>query len=244
MPSERDRGQPQARRPSLGALVEARHAVVRERDPARPRAGPASPSSEKRRSVPRSSVSSPASRRRWSAELRVLTGCQHHPQLAAATRRGTRSSHASASTERKLVQVVDHEHDRLLQRARGRPAAARPPPRPGRSAPGRPARRPSSTAPASASMTAQPEPLRVPLAALDRHPCHPVREPRRLDPRAQQHGLAAAGRRADEHHPARARARQPLEQGRPLHHPSPGDARERARPAGIPLSITRGMSGG
>ena len=62
----------------------------------------------------------------------------------------------------------------------------------------------------------EPEALCVALSALDRDPSHLILQARRLDPRAQQYRLTAPGRRTHQHHPARLRRRQTLEQGVPL----------------------------
>ena len=62
----------------------------------------------------------------------------------------------------------------------------------------------------------QPEPLRVMLVALDRHPADPIFQPRGLDPGAYEHRLAAPGGRTDERHPAGRGGGEAIEQ-----HPAP-----------------------
>ena len=235
MPGERDRGQPQARRPSLRALVEARQRRhPRARSP-RPRAGPSSRPAEKRRSVPRSSVSSPASRRRCRASCGVLAGCQHDAQRRAASAARNRSSHAQRVDRAKLVQVVDHQHGRLLQRAEvgqqlldhrlaleGRRridplAPTRPLRRARRSRSARTAARPARPARPTPSPPGPRAPSpRSTSAAGPSCRCRPARRPAPPRPR---------------------RARQPLEQPAAMDHPSSGNDRRRAGLAGWDPSL-------
>jgi hypothetical protein len=67
----------------------------------------------------------------------------------------------------------------------------------------------------------QPEPLAVALAALDRHPRRPLPEPGRVQPRADKHRLAASRRPAHHDDAAGRRGRQALEQLRTLDQPPP-----------------------
>jgi hypothetical protein len=67
----------------------------------------------------------------------------------------------------------------------------------------------------------QPEALRVQLAALLRHPRGPIADTRLIEPRTEHDGLPAAGRRRDKRHAAPSTGREPLEQG------FPGDHRRR-----------------
>ena len=103
----------------------------------------------------------------------------------------------------QLVQIVDDEHDGLVERLELRDRGAAP------------TRSPSNVRrwrellhePVAADRGAQPlddrqpEALGVAFVALDRHPGRSCAEPRLVDPRAEQHGLPAAGRRRDERHP-------------------------------------------
>ena len=65
----------------------------------------------------------------------------------------------------------------------------------------------------------EPEALCIALAGLEPNPGDPLAEAPRLDPRAQQHRLAAPGGAADEHHPAGRGRREPLEQRLAADHP-------------------------
>ena len=178
MPGERDRRQPQPGRPALRALVEPRRRRRRTARPRLPASSACVSASEKRRSAPRISVSSPGQPQAMQAEARVLARGQHDAQPWRAAGPGTRSSQRSASAERSscrssITSTAGSSSDarsdsscsttRLAAEARRRRRPARPPP---------------PTAAASASITRQPEPLRVLLAALDRHPRDAVRAAR------------------------------------------------------------------
>ena len=138
-----------------------------------------------------------------------LVGGAHHQQLQLAAR----------LVRPQLVQVIDHQPDPVRQRRQvlQQPLGDHPPVqvRRRRQSPhqrrtwGRLAQRVSHR---------QPEPLRIPLAALDRHPRGPLRQARRADPRPQQGRLAAARRRRHHGHPGRRP--EPLEQPGSGHDPS------------------------
>ena len=144
------------------------------------------------------------------AERGIRTRHQHDPRLCRQP--------SEEQLERRqrvgrleLVQVVDHQHDRPLERLqiRQQPFDDELAAQAGsRADSGH--RRIAADRSASASIDGQPEPLPVALAALDRHPCRPIAEPGRLQPRADQHRLAAPRRAAHHGHAARRRGRQPL----------------------------------
>ena len=135
------------------------------------------------------------------AERRLLARREHDPQL----RRQPREQHLQPG-ERvfrvELVQVVDHQHERLLEplqlgqepldHHRAREARRRADPLDDLVA-GRVGERVDHV---------KPEPLRVTLAALDRDPRDGL--VRLRGPRPQQHGLPASRRCADERHRARS----------------------------------------
>ena len=112
----------------------------------------------------------------------------------------------------ELVQVVDHEHDRLVQRPqlRQQPLHHHLALKGGR-------RADALHEPRAAHGTGerlddrQPEPLRVALPALDGRPRHAAPADG-IGPRAQERGLAAARRRAHHDDAARTGVRQEMEQ--------------------------------
>ena len=154
MPGERDRRQPQAGGPSLGALVQQRQPPRRR---ARPRTPPAAPAPRRARSAgraSRSSVSSPASRSRCSPSRGLLARGQHDAQPRRAGGRGSARATLSASAERSscrssITSTTGSSSDR------GPTAAARPPPRRWKAGDGLDALHEPAppTAPASASTT-------------------------------------------------------------------------------------------
>ena len=215
MAGERERGQPQPGRPALGPRVEQ---AQRPRPRARSRTRSSSSrvsSSVKRRSAARTSVSWPARRRRCSPSCGSW-------RVASTTRSSGRPAGEQALELRErlgraqLVQVVDHEHDRLVQRAELGDQALD-----DRVAVELRRRRELLDEPVRAGGGAQlldhrePEPLRVALAALDRHPGDAIAEAGVVDPRPKQDGLAAPGRRRDQRHATRHAGREPLEQRSP-----------------------------
>ena len=109
------RSPPGADRPAIPRCVRAaprrRRPTARSRSPG---AGARVSSSEKRRSGPRSSVSSPASLQAVQAERRLLARREHDAQL----RRQPREQQLQPGQRVvgvELVQVVDHQHERLLE---------------------------------------------------------------------------------------------------------------------------------
>ena len=146
------------------------------------------------------------------AERRLLAGREHDPQLC----RQPREQHLQPG-ERvvgvELVQVIDHQVERLLEplelaeesldHRRAREARRRADPLDDVVA-GRIGERVDHV---------EPEPLRVTLATLDGDPGDG--RVRVRGPGAQEHGLPAPGRRADERHRARSGCRQALEENGP-----------------------------
>lgn len=193
-PCERDRGEPQAGGPALGPLVQQRHAGVRELD--------AGGAEELARLLHgEAQIVGPqlgqlaGQAEPVKAELWLLAGRERDVEL--------RRRSLDQPLERRervvraeLVQVVDHEQRRGVQQ---REVAEQPLERRvavhGRC---RLDALDQVVGTRERIVHGEPEPLAVALVALDRDPRDAVRRPGRLDPRAQQHGLAAPGRRADE----------------------------------------------
>ena len=186
-------------------------------------------SSEKRRSGVADLRQSARQPQPMQPEARILARGQHHPQL-----RGQPGQEELEQPQRfrraQLVQIVDHQYDRLLERVQvgqqpldnrlaveGR-RGADPLHQPGLADRG-----------GELVDDRQPEALRIALVTLDRHPGNPIGQPLGLEPGPQQHGLAAAGGRACEDRPRLA--------GRPTAaRTAAGVAPARAQPAGGPGS--------
>ena len=207
MLGERDRRQPQTRRPALGTVVQQRQIRIRERDP-----GPLQQLARlfAREAKSRGPDLGQGTRHAeaMQAERGFRTGYKHDPRLWRQP--------SEEQLERRqrvgrlqLVQIVDHQHDGPLQRLQIRQqpfddeltaqTRSRADPRDRRVS-------------ADCVHHGQPEPLPVALAALDRHPCRPIAGPGRLQPRADQHRLATSRRAAHHDHAAGRRGRQVLEQ--------------------------------
>ena len=171
-------------------------------------------------------------------EARILARGQHHPQP-----RGQPGQEELEQPQRfrraQLVQIVDHQHDRLLERvqvgeqplddrlaAEGR-RGADPLHQPGLADRG-----------GELVDDRQPEALRIALVTFDRYPGNPIGQPLGLEPGPQQHGLAAARRRAYEDDLAWPGGRQPLEQQGAWHQPA------RNRPAAQVRALHRQGLGG
>ena len=196
--------------------------------PASERATPASLSSsrvssrENRRAVARSSVERPATRRRCSPSPGSARVTSTDPQLwrqpgEKQLERGPRAGRL------QLVQIVDHEHDRLVERAEIRQqllddhlaAQAR-----SGADPGHPLVRTDGAG--KRVDHGQPEPLAVTLAAVDRHPRRPIGQAGRFQPGAHEDRLAASGRSGDQRHFTGGRGPQLLEERSSLDDPAPG----------------------
>ena len=151
----------------------------------------------------------------------VLARGQHHPQLRGQLRQ-EKLEPLQRFSGAQLVQIVDHQHDRLLERVQVGPQ-----PLDDREA----AERRRGLDPLHERVRAdntgervddrQPEALRIALPAFHRDPDDPIGRPRRLDPGSQQHGLAAPRGRAHEDHLARANSRQPVEESSPRYSGQP-----------------------
>ena len=111
----------------------------------------------------------------------------------------------------KLVQVVDHEHQRLFKRTK---VLQQPFDHRLATKPGRRAERLDGAAESRRERVGhrEPEVLRVSFALLDRDPRRVLRDPAVLEPRAHQHRLAAARGSADKNHTVVSGPRQLLEQ--------------------------------
>ena len=220
VPGERDRRQAQAGGPSLGPLVKQRHRLVRELDPARPQQ--LARLLEGEAQVRFSDLGQLAGEAQAvQVQLRLGAARQHDPQARRGAGRGT--APATAAPRATGARAGRRSPARAaLQANEGRPAAARPRPRREIPASGRAARRSRRSPPASASITDEPEVLRVSFARLDRDPRRLLGEPVGLEPRAHQHRLAAARGSADENHTVGRGRRQPLEQRLAAHQPALG----------------------
>ena len=211
VPRQRDRREPQTGRPPLGPLPESRRSLIGQRDPARLEQPPGLLEGEAQVGVAdiRQRARQPQA---VQPEARVLARREHDPQ-----RGGQPGQEALEQPERlgraQLMQIVDDQDDgpsegaevgqqvfddRLAGEGRRRRDPLHPPLRAGRGGEGIDHR--------------EPEPLRVPLAAVDRHPRDRSGGCVGLHPGAQQRGLAATGRRAQDDDLARPGARQPVEQ--------------------------------
>ena len=208
---QRDGRQAQPGGPSLRAFVQRGDAGLRQGDPAR--AKQRARLVEREAQVRRAQLGQLACEAKAvQAQRRVLARRQHHAELRRQSRQqqlepGTRIARV------ELVQVVDHEHDRLVELLELVEE-------PLDHSCAREARR---GADALDDVVAdrigervdqvQPEPLRVTFVALDRNPRHGVGQLR--GPRAQQHGLPAPRRCADQCHGARTGRGQALEENGP-----------------------------
>ncbi len=152
-------------------------------------------------------------------ELRLLAACQHHPELGRHA--GEKVLKAPEPLGRvELVQIVDHEHEPPLERfqvgeqALDQRLAAESRRR------GDPLDEVLAVRIGERVDHREPEMLGILFAALDRNPGDRLIGARPLGPGAEQHRLAAAGRSADERHPARRACREPLEQCLAAHQPA------------------------
>ena len=142
----------------------------------------------------------------------VMTGGQDHVQQSWPVREQELQLRLRIRRA-QLVQIVDHEHDRLIERLELRDQAPHQP-----FAVELRRRRELLDEPVPADRGAQPlddrqpEALGVAFVALHQHPGRSGAEPRFIDPRANQHGLPAAGRRRDERYSSGDSGRQALVQ--------------------------------
>ena len=218
---ERDRRQPQSRRPPFGALLEQRHAGVRKPDAGRLQqlSGLLQREAQIGLADLRQSARQPQP---VQPEARVLAGDQHDQQLRRQPGQEVLEQ-LQRLLRAKLVQIVDHQGDRLVEQVQTRqqPVDDRLAVEGRRSAD--PLHQPVLTDGAGELVDdRQPEVLGIALATCDGHPGGPIGQPLGLDPGPQQHGLAAACGRAREDHFARAGGCQPVEQQPARHHPASG----------------------
>ena len=213
VPRERDRRQAQTGCPALGAIAEKRHPLVRKR-------GPAGLQQLARLLGAEAEIVGPNLGQRageaqvMQAKLRLLARRQDDPEC-----RRDACQEPLEQTKRvggvQLVQIVDDQHNRILeQRQIGQQLVDQ------RFAGEARCRSHTPDRPIWAGRRqpvddGQPETLGVVLVARDRHPGGPL--PGELKPRAQQHGLATARRRADQRQPPRRGRLQPLEELPALH---------------------------
>ena len=213
---QRQRRQPQPRRPPLGPLMQHRQGGLVQLHPGRreqlPRLGQREPQ------VPGPELGQPALQPQpVQPQPHVMPGRQHQPQP-----RRSPHHHQLQLPQRvraQLVHVIDHQPDPLFQRRQvaQQPLRQRPPVQVRR-----PGHRPHQPGPraclAQRPGHRQPEPLRVTLRPPRRHPRRPARQPRPGDPGPQQHRLAAARRRRHHRHPGRPP--EPVKQARTGHRPA------------------------
>ena len=217
MLGERDRGHSQPGGPPLGALVQQRHACVRERDSGRFQQFARLPQREaERRRTELDQATDEAEA--MQAEPGIRACDQHGPHLC---RQASQEPFERCQRVGRLqpVQIVDHQHRRLLERLeileqaldheRALEAGRRAHPCHELARPRQAGERIDDR---------HPEPLTIALTAVDRDPRRPTSESLALQPGARQHRLAAARRPAHDHHAARRNRRQPLEQRPPLDH--------------------------
>ena len=206
MPGQRQRGQPQPRRPPLGPLHQRRH--LRQFHPGGgeqlPRLGHGEPQ------IRLADLGQPALQPQpVQAQPHVMPGGQHEPQV----RRGPHDQQLQLPqrVRTQLVHVVDHQPQPVIQRRqiRQQPLDDHPPVQVRRRRQFPYQRRPRRGLP-QRGQHRQPEPLRIPLAAPGRHPRGAARHTRPADPGPQQHRLAAARRRR--HHAYPGLRREPPEQ--------------------------------
>ena len=153
------------------------------------------------------------------AQAGVLARRQHHAQLRRQL--GEEQLEQPQRLRRaQLVQIVDQQHDRPVQR----PEVGQQP-LDDRLAAERRRRSDALDGAIGAGQRVddrQPEALRIALAAFHGDRGDAIGDPRGLDPGPQEDGLAAPGGRTHEHHLARAGRRQPVEQRPPRDEPAHG----------------------
>ena len=191
---QRERRQPEPGGPSLGARRERGDGVVGELDPSRGK--------ELARLVERElQIGGPYLRQlageavAMQSDRRIVAGRQDHPELRRPAGEQLLELRQRVRGE-QLVQVVDHEHDGLLERAQPRDEAfedgcAIESGRRGQLLDGPML---SGSAPQRID-DREPEALRVVLVALDRHERRPLAQAGGIEPRLEQDRLAAAGGR-------------------------------------------------
>ena len=214
VPGQRQRRQPQARRPALRLLMQQhqrrlRQLYSRSREQF-PGLGQAEPQ------IGRADLGQLAFQPQpVQAQPHIVAGGQHEPQLRR------RPHHQQLQLPQRLgaelVHIIDHQPQPVRQRRQvlQEPLHDCPPVqvRRRRQLPHQPRTRARR---AQRAQHRQPEPLRIPLIPPRRHPPSPACQARLADPRPQQHRLAAARRRRHHGHP-RGSA-EPPKQPRTGHH--------------------------
>ena len=234
MPGQRQRGQPQPRRPALGPVIQPGQRWLGQRYPGRLEQGPRLILGEAQ--AVRADLGELAGQPQpVQAQPEIVPGGKDEPQP-----RGRAHEQQLQLAQRvgraQLVQVVDHQQDPVLQAAQigEQPLDDRPAVQIGRGRQRPHQLRPGGGVPQRAEHR-QPEPLRVALLTLHRHPRGALGQAALADPGAQQERLAAAGRRRYLGHP--------LCSAEQLEQPGPGDdtVSDARRPAGA--SIAGGGTG-
>ena len=169
MPGQRERGQPQPRRPALGALVQPGEALAGQRDSGGGQQLLRLLEGEAQIRAPYlpqlAGQTKPV-----QPEARVMAARQHHPQQRRPPRDEQFELPQRVSSV-KLMQVIEHEHHRPLQRAQlGRQAPNDRLPLEHRRRPSLLHERVRADRGADLADHREPEALRILLPALDRHP--------------------------------------------------------------------------
>ena len=238
---ERHRGQPQARGPSLGPCQEHGGGFGGKLDPGGVEELPRLLGREPE--VGGTELGQLAGQAEaMESQGRVMAGGQDHVQQPWPPREQELQLRLRIRRD-QLVQVVDHEHDRLIERLELRDQAPHQP-----FAVELRRRRELLHEPVPADRGTQllddrqPEALGVAFVALHRHPGRSCAEPRFIDPRAKQHGLPAAGRRRDERHARGDPGGQALVQRSSCHDASGADGDRLLRSAHAVI-VARGRHG-
>ena len=225
VPGQRQRRQPQPRRPPLGPLCST-PAPPPADPPRRRRTAPAASARVNRRSGRADLGQLALQPQPVQAQPHVMPGGQHEPQ----PRRGPHDQQLQLPQRirAQLVHVIDHQPQPVLQRrqVRQQPLGDRPPVQIRRRRHRLHQRRPRGRL-AQRAQHRQPEPLRIALIPPGRHPRGAPGQARLADPGPQQHRLAAARRRRHHGHPGLPPSR-PNSPGRATTPPAPGPA---TRPA-------------
>ena len=204
MPGQRQRGQPQPRRPAFGPVMQRASASADSGIPAASNRACAS-ATVKRRPSARISVSSPASRSRCRPSRRSCR-VESTNRSPAGARMSSSSSWRIASAERSSCRSSMTSQTRSCQAAQigEQPLDDRPAVQIGSRRQRPDQLRPGGGVPQRAEHR-QPEPLRVAFLTLHRHPRGTLGQAALADPGAQQERLPASRRRRYLGHPPRRR---------------------------------------
>jgi hypothetical protein len=228
VPGQRQRGQPQPRRPALGPLHQRRH--LGQVHPGRLEQflglGHGEPQIRLADLGQLALQPQPV-----QPQPHVMPGGQHEPQA----RRGPHDQQLQLPQRvgAQLVHVVDHQPQHLIQRRqiRQQPLGDHPAVQIRRRRQLPDQRRPRRGL-AQRGQHRQPKPLRIPLATPGRHPRGAARHTRLADPGPQQHRLAAARRRRYHAHPGLGRE--------PPDQPGTGNDTPRARTSAVGDGVRSG----